>query len=147
MPLSNRNGRTPPVISTLGLSTHGDCMNYSERLKDPRWQQMRLRTFERDNWKCRLCGQTGKTLHAHHAAYHPLAEGPWDYDPETIITLCNACHADQHANLKIAQANVLTALAKAGVWSEVSLDLIVDVISRIDFERSSPDHAVMKTEA
>lgn len=105
-------------------------MNYSEKLKDPRWQQLRLRVFERDGWKCRNCDTESKTLHAHHAAYHPNSDGPWDYDPETIVTLCHECHEIEHAELKAMQANLLLAVAKRGFWSSFSLDMLTLAIER-----------------
>jgi len=73
---------------------------YAEKLLDPRWQQLRLRVFARDEWSCRTCHKTTETLHAHHVHYHPLAEGPWDYDIDSIITLCANCHSDEHSDLE-----------------------------------------------
>ena len=37
---------------------------YAEQLRDPRWQQMRLRVLERDRWTCD-CGDSTTTLHVH----------------------------------------------------------------------------------
>lgn len=119
-------------------------MKYSEKLKDPRWQQMRLRVYERDGWKCRSCGSDSETLHAHHAAYHPFSEGPWDCDEDTVITLCVHCHAGEHEGVKSAQANILLTLAKLDVWSTSRLECAAEIISSIDFQLSSPDNVVMK---
>lgn len=137
----------PPEFPLRGRPPMEIVLSYADKLKDPRWQQMRLRVFERDNWKCRWCGKSEKTLHAHHAVYHPLADGPWDYDERTIVTLCCECHSDLHVNLKASQANVLMALAECGVWDEFELDLACCIISLIDWESSSPDKVVMKGEA
>ena len=101
---------------------------YAKKLLDPRWQQLRLRVFERDGWKCRCCNETSSTLHAHHVAYHPLADGPWDYNDAAIITLCHYCHTDEHETLKAAQASVLLALAKCGHWSSEQLVCLADRI-------------------
>lgn len=103
--------------------------SYSEKLLDPRWQQMRLRVYERDNFSCRNCGSNHKTLHAHHVQYHPFADGPWDYDPDTIITLCADCHTDEHNNLDASKANVILALVKMGYWGTFELDALCDVLS------------------
>ena len=103
---------------------------YAERLLDPRWQQLRLRVFERDNWTCRNCGNKNRTLNAHHVHYHPLAEGPWDYDPETIITLCADCHSDEHSGLEASKANVILALAKKGYVTTFDFDCLVDLIDK-----------------
>lgn len=70
--------------------------NYSELLKDPRWQEKRLRVFERDGFKCTEC--TGPdTLHCHHKKYMPGK--PWDIDMEYLVTLCEGCH-DLEEHLK-----------------------------------------------
>lgn len=119
-------------------------MSYLDKLKDPRWQKLRLRVFDRDGWKCRCCGSVAKTLHAHHPVYHPWSEGPWDYDEDTIVTLCAECHTDQHTNLKVCQANLLMELASQGRWSTFDLDCVLSIISQIDFVRSTPDSIVMK---
>lgn len=63
----------------------------SEKLKDPRWQKVRLQILERDKWTCRLCKSTENTLHVHHTAYR-RGHDPWDYEPVTLITLCEECH-------------------------------------------------------
>lgn len=103
--------------------------SYSEKLLDPRWQQMRLRVYERDGFACRCCGSADKTLHAHHVHYHHYSEGPWDYDMETIITLCADCHSDQHAEIQASKANVILALAKIGYWNSFDLDCLCDILS------------------
>jgi len=68
-------------------------MKYSEMLKDPRWQKKRLQVFERDNWKCTECGNTDKTLHAHHNKYD---KKPWKTKLKHIVTLCEECHTFIH---------------------------------------------------
>lgn len=102
---------------------------YAEKLLDPRWQQLRLRVFERDRWTCRCCGSKDKTLNAHHPVYHPLAEGPWDYDDESIITLCSECHSDEHASLDSAKANLLIAIVKMGYWGSYEMENLCDLLS------------------
>lgn len=63
--------------------------NYGNKLRDPRWQKLRLRVMERDCWKCVACGRSNKTLNVHHIAYH---ENPWDTPIEDLQTLCEECH-------------------------------------------------------
>jgi 5-methylcytosine-specific restriction endonuclease McrA len=101
---------------------------YAQKLLDPRWQQLRLKIFERDKWTCRICAKSNKTLHAHHVHYHPLADGPWDYDEQTIITLCSDCHADEHSRLNIAKANFLLLLAKKGYIKAWDFECLADEI-------------------
>lgn len=64
-------------------------MTYAEKLKDPRWQKIRLKIFERDNWQCCKCSDKEQTLHVHHLKYHG---NPWDAPIENLITLCSECH-------------------------------------------------------
>ncbi|MDD5062066.1 MAG: hypothetical protein PHN44_07295 [Candidatus Marinimicrobia bacterium] len=64
---------------------------YTDRLKDPRWQQKRLFIFARDSWKCRFCGRSEKTLCVHHLYYLGHIE-PWDAPDCSLITLCEDCH-------------------------------------------------------
>jgi hypothetical protein len=102
---------------------------YAEKLLDPRWQKLRLRVFERDKWKCRCCGNSDATLNAHHPVYHPLSEGPWDYEIDAIITLCSECHADEHMGLDSSKANVLLAIVKMGYWASFEMDAFCDVLN------------------
>jgi hypothetical protein len=101
---------------------------YAEKLLDPRWQQLRLRVFDRDEWKCRACGNVSKTLNAHHPVYHPYAEGPWDYEIDSIITLCSECHLSEHSDLESSKSNVLLALVGMGYWGTFEMDSLCDVL-------------------
>jgi 5-methylcytosine-specific restriction endonuclease McrA len=64
---------------------------YYEKLKDPRWQKKRLEIMDRDEWKCRRCGEKTKTLNVHHVAYFKDHE-PWDTPNGFLMTLCEQCH-------------------------------------------------------
>jgi len=93
---------------------------YSKKLKDVRWQKMRLTVFERDDWTCRawLCGRKeGRehyTLQAHHRYYRRGAE-PWDYAQESIITMCEECHQKETAERWKAEQNLLKQLREKGL--------------------------------
>jgi len=65
-------------------------MNYSEKLKSPKWQQRRLEVLKRDKFTCRDCGATDKTLHVHHCFYEKGE--PWDTKLDFLMTLCWECH-------------------------------------------------------
>ncbi len=60
------------------------------KYKDPRWQQLRLRCFDRDGWACVACGDKTTTLHAHHKRY--TGANPWNSPLEDLQTLCETCH-------------------------------------------------------
>ncbi len=70
-------------------------MNYSEKLKDPRWQKKRLEIFARDEWCCRNCYDSKSTLTVHHFRYIP-GRDPWDYPPDLLISLCEECHSIEY---------------------------------------------------
>lgn len=57
----------------------------------PAYKKWRLSVYKRDKFTCRLCGDKGKALNAHHilqkAKYPELI-----YDKNNGITLCEACH-------------------------------------------------------
>lgn len=68
---------------------------YWEKLKDPRWQKMRLAVMERDGFACQVCADDKSTLNVHHRIYRKGA-APWEYAPHELVTLCEACHGEQH---------------------------------------------------
>lgn len=68
-----------------------DKRTYYEKLKDPRWQEMRLRVLEREKFTCQCCHSKDETLHVHHGHYKKGAD-PWDYDVDTLHCLCEECH-------------------------------------------------------
>lgn len=65
---------------------------YYEKLRDPRWQQMRLKIMERDGFSCQSCGDKSASLNVHHCVPYRKGADPWDYDPWELITLCENCH-------------------------------------------------------
>lgn len=67
-------------------------VSYSEKLRDPRWQKMRLEVMQRDKFACRVCYNTEKTLNVHHRFYCKGA-APWEYELSALVTLCEDCHS------------------------------------------------------
>jgi len=65
--------------------------SYSEKLKDPRWQRKRLEVMQRDEWRCRICGDDKSPLNVHHLKYDNSGE-PWRSGTDDLITLCENCH-------------------------------------------------------
>ena len=66
-------------------------MKYSDKLRDPRWQKKRLEIMQRDDFKCKKCGDKDSTLNVHHR-YYIWGKDPWDYPDEVLITVCSDCH-------------------------------------------------------
>ena len=64
---------------------------YSEKLRDPRWQKLRLEIMGRDQFRCRLCHSKEKTLNVHHS-YYSKGANPWDYPNDSLVTVCEPCH-------------------------------------------------------
>ena len=64
-------------------------MNYSDKLKDPRWQRKRLEILNRDNFSCSECEDASTQLQIHHKKYYGE---PWEADNSDLITLCEHCH-------------------------------------------------------
>lgn len=67
-------------------------MTYADKLKDPRWQKLRLEILERDEFTCQLCKDTQTELHVHHFTY-PKSHNPWDSSKYSLTTYCKHCHA------------------------------------------------------
>jgi 5-methylcytosine-specific restriction endonuclease McrA len=103
-------------------------MTYQKKMLDPRWQKARLAVFERDGWKCRICHDKETSLHAHHTYYDKNSEGPWDYNLESIVTLCEMCHADEHDQIDEAKKALFDALAATDQFSS---DILFSLASRV----------------
>jgi 5-methylcytosine-specific restriction endonuclease McrA len=111
-----------------------DKRTYWEKLKDPRWQKMRLQVLERDEFQCTQCGDKESTLHVHHGCYRKGAE-PWEYPLETLHTLCETCHEDVQSEL--AKIHERLAFLPA--------ELLYSVCNLIDgFQSAWPFHFVVR---
>jgi hypothetical protein len=62
---------------------------YQEKLKDPRWQKVRLKVLERENWTCEMCKDKETEFQIHHESYHG---NPWDAPMEKLRAYCKHCH-------------------------------------------------------
>ena len=55
------------------------------------YKEWRLKVFARDNFKCQLCGNTGRNLEAHHIK--EVCNNPnLIFDVDNGVTLCHECH-------------------------------------------------------
>jgi len=87
---------------------------YSEKLRDPRWQKLRLKVLERDDWTCQSCHDTTSPLNVHHKEYGTGKE-PWDYAIDNFVTLCDACHARERNERYGLEKRLIVELRRAGV--------------------------------
>lgn len=85
---------------------------YHRKLKDPRWQKKRLAILERDEWRCRMCGDDENTLHVHHR-YYSNGE-PWEIDDKALVTLCADCHEVETDSLKDVYGRLRVVLSECG---------------------------------
>lgn len=84
-------------------------MTYSEKLKHPLWQKKRLEILERDKFTCQKCWDDQTELHIHHSYYKNGAE-PWEYENDSLLSLCKHCHAIIEHFKEIAAKNTLVEL-------------------------------------
>lgn len=68
---------------------------YAELLHRPEWQRVRLKAMERDGFTCCECYSADRTLNVHHC-YYTKGARPWEYPLESLVTLCEGCHAKRN---------------------------------------------------
>lgn len=96
-------------------------MKYAEKLKDPRWQKLRLEIFERDEWICQSCHDDENTLVVHHLSYE-YGKEPWEYPLDNFMTLCQDCHDREYQERDRYEKQLLRAIRGRG--------FLVDDLSR-----------------
>ncbi len=99
---------------------------YAAKLKDPRWQRIRLQVFDRDQWACIRCSDKKNTLHVHHRYYTKGLE-PWEYPLDSLETLCEICHEDESENRWEEEQSLLRALKLKGVTYSGVNELACDI--------------------
>ena len=63
--------------------------------KTKEYKAWRAKVFDRDGFKCQICGQVGGTLNAHHIK--EFSRFPkLRYDVDNGVTLCECCHREIH---------------------------------------------------
>ena len=64
---------------------------YHTPLNAGRWAAVRRVVFDRDGWRCVLCGRAGR-LECDHVTPFEREPGQDPYDINGLQTLCRACH-------------------------------------------------------
>lgn len=101
-------------------------MTYAEKLKDPRWQKLRLEVLNRDNFTCISCYNKEKTLHVHHLTYE-WGKDPWDYPEFNFLTLCEDCHSEIEEGRKERDSTMMYHL-KMGLKDKFIQDCALSVL-------------------
>jgi len=86
---------------------------YSDKLKHPNWQRKRLEVLNRDNFTCRMCGDTETCLNVHHTMYQGE---PWQADVATLRTVCEDCHKVLHEAKQYNVLKVVKRLSPCGSY-------------------------------
>lgn len=131
MKLQTKRSRKREIVcgASLPVSASGSSViisrnKYYLKLKDPRWQQLRLKTFERDEWTCQRCGDNENTLCVHHLVYKPDAE-PWDYELTELLTICQDCHDGEHEARREEEKLLISELRRQGYFASEINDLAI----------------------
>ena len=96
---------------------------YIKKLRDPRWQKMRLEIFERDGWQCTACSDDKSMLCVHHLECLP-GRDPWDVPPSSLVTLCESCHNEETEQRPQEEANLLRLLRKNGFMASAIGEIV-----------------------
>lgn len=104
-------------------------MKYIDKLKNPKWQKKRLEILNRDEFKCRGCGNDEKTLHVHHLDYQNVE--PWEYQNRDLITLCESCHESEEF-LKPFTASSVEYLTMLGFLRKDIADVVMHISNKVD---------------
>jgi len=111
-------------------------MTYQEQLKSPKWQKKRLEILTRDNFTCLSCKSTEKQLHVHHG-YYEKNKMLWEYENESLYTLCFTCH-------EVIQMHVSDIKLMIGTIKDVSkMCLISEIVCQlIDYSENSKENII-----
>ncbi len=103
---------------------------YSDLLRDPRWQKMRLKIMERDDFKCVHCGDGTNTLNVHHQEYLK-GKKPWEYPHEYLITLCEECHGMEHIALTPLERFLFESLRERDRQNTDAVKLLNKIVKQL----------------
>lgn len=73
---------------------------HHDRLNRRRWAVVRRQVFDRDGWRCVLCGRPGR-LECDHI--RPLEHGGAPYALDNLRTVCRGCSIKRHRDEREAK--------------------------------------------
>ena len=85
---------------SIDVTPPSKMSRHHQSLDARRWRFIRLRTFQRDEWKCTRCDQRptqGNELECHHVI--ALDKGGAPYSLDNLKTLCKRCHIQSHSSI------------------------------------------------
>ena len=65
------------------------------KIKGQRWERLRRRILDRDNWTCQKCGKSAGRFEVDHVLPLHLGGAAWDMD--NLQCLCGRCHSAKTA--------------------------------------------------
>jgi hypothetical protein len=120
------------LIKAFFIEAH--MSTYFQKLRDPRWQKMRLEVMQKNEFCCEICGDSKSTLNVHHKVYFKDRD-PWEYLPEQLSCLCESCHEENHN--KIDSLKFFTSLVPLdGPISKDPLCLVIAGLLDFDYKLS-----------
>lgn len=87
-------------------------------LRSTLWQHARRAVFERDGWRCVMCGRAGR-LECDHVTPLEREPGQNPYDVNGLQTLCRGCHIR-----KTARANRRPLTPAEAAWRELVAEML-----------------------
>lgn len=122
-------------------------MDYSKKLKDPRWQRLRLEVMERDGFKCTRCGDAKSTLHVNHLKY---TGDPWEAPMEHLETLCEGCHkwrTEVNLKFQLTRSRCMHSSVEQGLEMDDYADSVMRVIydCMVSVENARADKSLSAT--
>ena len=110
--------------------------SYSDKLKDPRWQRLRLAVMTRDEFTCHACGDKDSTLNVHHLVPYKKNGNPWDYEMGELTTLCEDCHKSITDDINEMKA-IIMRQCNATEYSHEFLQIIIALEGLNPYQLSS----------
>lgn len=73
-------------------------LSREEQYQHPFWRRKSNEILERDDYTCRCCKSKEIQLNVHHL-YYEKGLLIWEYENESLVTLCKNCHEQIHFDL------------------------------------------------
>jgi hypothetical protein len=103
------------------------ALSYKEQLIHPLWIKKSEEIKERDDHKCRICGDSLHWLNVHHLCYLPDLL-LWEYDDELMITTCRI----HHEILNIELPKLAGIIAFQALSDNIDLVQLFDLIKNLN---------------